>query len=134
LHSARTERDLIFRDEVSFLAARHPRFRPIFTLTHAGSPTWTGLTGRVSPRLIEDAVPDFRERTVFLCGPTSFMDAVKRALTDAEFPMANFHAESFGAPKVVRASEKAGKSPEKAGEASHGDAAGGAAPEAALPR
>jgi len=104
LYSARTERDLIFRDELGFLAARHPRFRPIFTLTHAGSPNWTGLTGRISARLIEDAVPDFRERTVFLCGPTPFMDTVKGALTDAEFPMANFHAESFGGPRGPKAS------------------------------
>lgn len=99
LYSARTERDLIFRDELAFLAARHPRFRPIFTLTHAGSPAWMGLTGRISARLIEDAVPDFRERTVFLCGPTPFMDTVKGALTEAEFPMANFHTESFGGAK-----------------------------------
>ena len=96
LYSARTERDLIFRDELAFLAARHPRFRPIFTLTSAGSPAWPGLRGRISARLLEDAVPDFRERTVFLCGPTPFMDTVKGALLDAEFPMANFHAESFG--------------------------------------
>jgi|GEM_PF-61377 len=96
LYSARTERDLIFRDELALLAARHPRFRPIFTLTNPGSTAWTGLTGRISARLIEDAVPDFRERTVFLCGPTPFMDTVKGALTEAEFPMANFHAESFG--------------------------------------
>jgi len=101
LYSARSERDLIFRDELSLLAARHPRFRPIFTLTHADAPAWTGLTGRISARLIEDAVPDFRERTVFLCGPTPFMDTVKRALIDAEFPMANFHAESFGGPKTA---------------------------------
>ena len=111
LYSARTERDLIFRDELAFLAARHPRFRPIFTLTHAGSPAWAGLTGRISARLIEDAVPDFRERTVFLCGPTPFMDTVKGALTEAEFPMANFHAESFGG--------------------AHGQATGKAAPAAA---
>ena len=96
LYSARTERDLIFRDELAFLAARHPRFRPIFTLTNAGSPAWPGLRGRISARLLEDAVPDFRERTVFLCGPTPFMDTVKGALLEAEFPMANFHAESFG--------------------------------------
>ena len=122
LYSARTERDLIFRDELSFLAARHPRFRPIFTLTHAGAPAWTGLTGRISARLIEDAVPDFRERTVFLCGPTPFMDTVKAALTDAEFPMANFHAESFGGPRAPKAS-RADPAPQP--DAASADAASG---------
>lgn len=107
LYSARTERDLIFRDELAFLAARHPRFRPIFTLTNAGSPAWTGLRGRISARLLEDAVPDFRERTVFLCGPTPFMDTVKGALLEAEFPMANFHAESFGGARPAPAGKPA---------------------------
>jgi len=119
LHSARSERDLIFRDELAFLAARHPRFRPIYTLTHAGAPGWTGLTGRISARMIEDAVPDFRERTVFLCGPTPFMDTVKGALADAEFPMANFHAESFGGARtgVPRRSALASSASDQATEA-----------------
>ncbi|HEY4184035.1 MAG TPA: hybrid-cluster NAD(P)-dependent oxidoreductase [Polyangia bacterium] len=103
LHSARTERDLIFRGELELIAARHPRFRPVITLTHAGSPAWKGLTGRISEMLIDDAVPDFRDRTVFLCGPTPFMEAVRLALIAAEFPMANFHAESFGGARVPAA-------------------------------
>lgn len=118
LYSARTERDLIFRDELAFLAARHPRFRPVYTLSHAGSSTWTGLSGRISARLIEDAVPDFRERTVFLCGPTPFMDTVKAALTDAEFPMANFHAESFGGPRKNAAGKPSPAGPTTEAEAS----------------
>jgi ferredoxin-NADP reductase len=98
LHSARAERDLVFHDELAWMATRNPRFRPIFTLTDPSGtrPGWTGLRGRLTSELIEAAVPDFRERTVFLCGPNPFMDAVRAALATSGFPMESFHAESFG--------------------------------------
>lgn len=95
LYSARTEADLVFREELAFIAARSARFRTVYTLTNA-PPTWRGLRGRISRTLIEDAVPDFRERVVYLCGPTPFMEAVREALVTADFPMSKFCAESFG--------------------------------------
>jgi ferredoxin-NADP reductase/ferredoxin len=112
MHSARNERDLIFRDELALLAARNPRFRPIFTLTDAHATGWTGRRGRVTADLIEASVPDFRERTIFLCGPTPFMDAVRAALVAAQFPMEFFHAESFGgAPRARPAAGESGTTP-----------------------
>jgi ferredoxin-NADP reductase/ferredoxin len=99
-HSAHSERDLAFRSELELLAARNPRFRPVFTLTDSSTPPgWTGLRGRISLPLLDEAVPDFRDRTVFLCGPTPFMEAVRLALRTGDFPMESFHAESFGGPR-----------------------------------
>ena len=108
LYSARTEQDLVFRDELHFIANRNPHFRPVFTLTGAGSQAWPGLTGRISATSLEDAAPDFRERTVFLCGPSAFMETVRRELISADFPMANFHAESFGGSRAPRAATPSG--------------------------
>jgi len=108
LYSARTEQDLVFRDELHFIANRNPHFRPVFTLTGAGSQSWRGLTGRISATSLEDAAPDFRERTVFLCGPSAFMETVRRELISADFPMANFHAESFGGSRPPRAATPSG--------------------------
>lgn len=107
LYSARHESDLVFREELGLIAARSRRFRTVFTLTSA-PPTWRGLKGRLSPTLLEDGVPDFRDRSVFLCGPNPFMETVREALQVSGFPMANFHAESFGgAPRETRATKEA---------------------------
>jgi ferredoxin-NADP reductase/ferredoxin len=106
LHSARNESTLIFRDEIVFIAARNPRFRAVITLTNA-SGDWQGLRGRITAALIEDAVPDFRQRAVFLCGPTPFMETVRGALMGSGFPMANFYAESFGGARPVRSTPAA---------------------------
>jgi len=102
LYSARNESDLIFKDELAFIAARSTHFRTVFTLTNPPA-NWRGFRGRISTSLIEDAVPDFRQRSVYLCGPTPFMETVRRALAATDFPMANFHAESFGGPRAAAA-------------------------------
>jgi ferredoxin-NADP reductase len=48
--------------------------------------------------------PDFMEREVFCCGPTPYMNAVKRMLEAVGFDMSRYHEESFGAtPPEARA-------------------------------
>jgi len=113
LYSARNESDLVFKDELAFIAARSTHFRTVFTLTNAPA-DWRGFRGRISTALIEDAVPDFRQRAVYLCGPTPLMETVRQALAATDYPMANFHAESFGGPRA------AAPSPAAAAEAASG--------------
>jgi ferredoxin len=43
--------------------------------------------------------PDFSDRTVYVCGPDSFMQGVKTMFQSLDFPMQNYHEESFGPPK-----------------------------------
>jgi ferredoxin-NADP reductase len=68
--------------------------------------------------MLELMVPDFLEREVFCCGPTPYMNAVKRLLEVAGFDMARYHEESFGAtPPEARAdaveqAEQAADAPE----------------------
>ena len=44
--------------------------------------------------------PDYLEREIFCCGPTPYMNAVKRILRDNGFDMSHYHEESFGATPV----------------------------------
>lgn len=99
-HSARTSADLICRQDLELLAVHNPRLRVVLATTRpeAGS-RWTGLTGRISAEMLKLTVPDFQRREVFCCGPAAFMAEVKALLAREQFPMANFHDESFGAPR-----------------------------------
>jgi CDP-4-dehydro-6-deoxyglucose reductase len=62
----RTERDLYYQVELSALAAAHPQFTFVPTLSR---PTgqWRGRQGRVT-ELIEAAVPTVQNLEVYLCG------------------------------------------------------------------
>jgi glycine betaine catabolism B len=96
-HSARTANDVIFRDELELLATRQQNFHLAISLT--GKPSSMGLKGRLSPAMLKVICPDFADRVVFVCGSSSFMDSTKKMLAELDFPMTNYHQESFGSPK-----------------------------------
>lgn len=105
LHSARTQTDLVFHHELAMMSAQMPNFRLVLTLTQAtpllsgrkppGQP-WLGLTGRLSPEMLRLVVPDWLERSAFVCGPTPFMQNARAVLESLNFPMQNYQEESFG--------------------------------------
>jgi glycine betaine catabolism B len=96
-HSARTAKDVIFRDELELLATRQSNFHLAISLT--GTAGSMGLKGRLSPAMLAVICPDFGDRMVFVCGSSSFMDTTKKMLAELKFPMANYHQESFVSPK-----------------------------------
>lgn len=99
LHSARSPRDIIFRQELELMSARHPNFCLAVTTTRQEpGQSWLGLTGRLNPAMLQLVVPNFRERTVYVCGPNQFMQGVKEMLESLDFPMQNYYEESFGPP------------------------------------
>lgn len=106
-HCARTPRDIIFRQELEMMSARLPNFRLAFSTTQPepGQP-WCGFTGRLSAVMLQTIAPDFQERTVYVCGPDGFMQAVKTLLESLNFPMQNYHEESFGVAKKPKKSKK----------------------------
>jgi glycine betaine catabolism B len=102
LHSARTPADIIYQQELQMMSARHKKFHPLVTLTQNNSgQSWLGLTGRVTANMLQLIVPDFLERVAFICGPEAFMTCTKQLLESLQFPMHNYHEESFGSSKVA---------------------------------
>ncbi len=85
LYFARTEADVLFRNELEFLARRsggRVRF----------------LVGRATPlstALLQRLVPDLRERDVYFCGPPGMAAVARKALTEAQLPPEQFHEERF---------------------------------------
>lgn len=57
---------------------------------------WTGIRGRLEAPKLSLLSPDFKERTIFCCGPDGFMRDVRAMLEESGFDMANYHQESFG--------------------------------------
>ncbi|HBB34793.1 MAG TPA: flavodoxin [Cyanobacteria bacterium UBA8803] len=103
IHSARSPRDIIFRQELEAMAAQHSHFKLAVTATRLEpGQAWLGYTGRLNPSRLEAIAPDFRDRTVYVCGPNSFMAGIKAMLKDLEFPMQNYYEESFGSNQKSR--------------------------------
>jgi glycine betaine catabolism B len=110
LHSARSPEDIICRQELEMMACRQPNFQLALTMTKSASRHgWHGFTGRISAALIQTTAPDFCDRTIYVCGPESFMAGIKTLMQSLNFPMQNYYEESFGPPKKANkvAKEKA---------------------------
>jgi stearoyl-CoA 9-desaturase NADPH oxidoreductase len=69
LHSARTEDDAIFGDQLRGLEERNPGYQLSLRLTGSG--------GRLTPGHFEDLCPDWAEREAFVCGPAEMLDVME---------------------------------------------------------
>ena len=96
LYGVRAPQDIIFREEIEYLARRHPNFRVVVTASHPEGADWTGAKGRITKELIARSVPDLPSRYVHLCGPVSLMEAVKKELAELGVPADRIKTEAFG--------------------------------------
>jgi ferredoxin-NADP reductase len=99
-HCARSPEDIIYRQELEMMAVRSQKFHLAVTTTRSTpQQSWMGMRGRLTPAMLEMIASDWRDRTVFVCGPESFMQSTKSLLEGIGFPMQQYHEESFGGAK-----------------------------------
>ncbi len=105
-HSARTPRDIIYQRELEHMCARIDNFSlHLICETCENGQAWHGYRGFLDQAKLEMIAPDFMDREIFCCGPTPYMDAVKKILNANNFDMAHYHEELFGAtPEGIAAS------------------------------
>jgi ferredoxin-NADP reductase len=96
IYGVHAPEDIIFREELTYLAKRHPNLRVVITVSHPEGTDWAGEKGRISKELIGRSVPDLASRYVHLCGPVTLMEAVKTALTELGVPADRLKTEAFG--------------------------------------
>jgi ferredoxin-NADP reductase len=95
LYSSRSWPDVIYRDELEQPAAG---VEVIHTLTRRQPPGWTGYARRVdAPMLAEVAWPADQAPLAYVCGPTSFVEAVATGLVGLGYPTRRVKTERFGA-------------------------------------
>jgi ferredoxin-NADP reductase len=97
LYSSRSDRHIIFREELERLAAAGNGFTLVHTLTHERSERWIGETGLIDRPMLErhgfdrGAMP-----RCFLCGPTPFVEAVANHLVALGYAGDRIKTERFG--------------------------------------
>ncbi|MGI2132040.1 FAD-binding oxidoreductase [Shewanella baltica] len=128
VHSARSDADIIFKSSLETMANRFNAFKLSYALESAAasllfSPKISFDIGRLTAQMLQTLVPDVAERTVYLCGPEPYMQAVKALLAELNFDMSRLHHESFAtAEKAARNQLMQAKSPTEADENSQAGA------------
>jgi ferredoxin-NADP reductase len=109
---AKTEQDLIFRDELRWLQSRHPNLHVCITLTRIESHSmWTGNRGRATAELMTRVIPNLTQLPVYLCGPNEMMDATTESLLQLGVPSSQIHTEAFSGKKSLPVNAETGTVP-----------------------
>jgi ferredoxin-NADP reductase len=95
LYSSRTLEDVIYRAELE----EHMDGVEVFeTLTRSRPPDWTGYSRRVDAEMLREvAWPPESGALAYVCGPTSFVEAVADGLVGLGYDPAQVKTERFGA-------------------------------------
>lgn len=105
VHNVHSPEQAIFRAELDYLSAVESQ---LHVTTICQSPIsvqrWTGPFGRLTPSLLTHAAPDVVDREIFLCGPPSYVNAVREMLFGVGVLPARVHTEPFQSEKSERAS------------------------------
>jgi ferredoxin-NADP reductase len=98
LYSARTLHDVIGHPRLEQHAERG--IGVTIALTREQPPGWTGLNGRLTPQSIREHVwPVDGRPSIFVCGATTFVEAVADSLVEAGHPADAIRIERFGDSK-----------------------------------
>lgn len=81
IFGVRHEHGLLYHDEFLALAAAHPNFRYLPTLTRPPE-HWTGLTGRVQQHTL-DVLGDRRDVDVYICGLHEMVNDLRAQLKES---------------------------------------------------
>ncbi len=96
LYSARSQSELIYRDEL-IEAGRREDVDVRFTLTRERSDGWQGYDRRIDRELIADvAWPPAERPLVYVCGPTAFVEVAADALVALGHDPGRIRTERFG--------------------------------------
>ena len=97
LVSVRTAEDLFYREELDELAGAGDGFELFVTVTRGAPPGWSGLTGRIDRRLLQQiAWPEYEDPRAYVCGPTAFVENAADLLVDLGYQPLSIRAERFG--------------------------------------
>lgn len=97
LYSSRSLEEIIYRNELDSLNDKMTRLEVIYTLTRLQPPGWTGYRRRIDLSLLREVAwsPE-QHPLIFICGPTSFVEAAAADLVALGYETEGIKTERFG--------------------------------------
>jgi ferredoxin-NADP reductase len=97
LYSSRSWDEVIYRDELTDYARAYDLLDVRFALTREWPGDYAGHTGRITPELLADlAGPREGQATIYVCGPSAFVEAAASWLVEIGHPPMRIRTERFG--------------------------------------
>lgn len=97
LYSSRGWDEVIYRDELTRLAAADPTLEVVHTLTRSAPEEWKGFRRRIDRAMLAETAWSASENPrVFVCGPTPLVESVSGTLVELGHQPALVKTERFG--------------------------------------
>jgi ferredoxin-NADP reductase len=98
LFSSRKLDDIIYNDELDRLSSPGEGLTVFHTLTRDQPPGWMGYARRIDRSMLQEVAWDIAKNpAVFICGPTSFVEAAADLLVAMDYDPSWIKTERFGA-------------------------------------
>ena len=97
LYGNNTAGDIIFRDDFDNMASFSSNLRVIYTLTAAeADKNWPGKRGYIDAGMIEQEIPDYKQRLFYVCGPPRMVETLVNVLkNDLRIGAGSIKLENF---------------------------------------
>jgi ferredoxin-NADP reductase len=93
-YGCRNESEIAFKRELEDIQQKNSHFKVIPVLNEPG-PGWTGKVGFVTPDLIRQESPDFKDRVFYACGPPVMVAAMQKLVAALGLPAEQLRLESL---------------------------------------
>ena len=97
IYSARSWEDIVYRDELEAMMRHDSSLRLVYALTRQQPKDWTGHRGRINKGLLSaNWFPPAHNPTIYVCGPTTFVETAASLLVELGFDPRSIKTERFG--------------------------------------
>lgn len=91
VYGSLTEGDILLKDELAALQAKHPKRFSVYHVLNTAPPDWAGGVGFITPDILKAHLPpppsgDKEDIMVLRCGPPAMNEAMKKHLDALGYP------------------------------------------------
>lgn len=81
LYSAKTPKDIVYKNELEELKSKNPDYRFVFTITRPEEKDgWEGRVGRIDDELLRQSIDDVENTLFYICGSLQFAKDIRETL------------------------------------------------------
>ncbi|MDD9953665.1 MAG: FAD-dependent oxidoreductase [Candidatus Woesearchaeota archaeon] len=95
LYSCKKKDQFLWFDELEDMNRNNENLHAVFTLTKEEPDDWPYRHGRITPEMIKEVLPDYKEHVYFCCGPEAFINGMQEVVKQLGVPDENFRREAW---------------------------------------